>query len=113
MVERSRQNRSHLLLSILKSFASTLVCIRIHFCKKSPDLPLSFASTSETHTRLEGSEAETYLQLVSLPQTSSFLNSSGRSAGSPRKKGPSKKSNLLNTCFLLIFEERMIYLLAA
>jgi len=29
-------------------------------------------------SRLEGSEAETYLQLVSLPQSSSFLNSSGR-----------------------------------
>ena len=32
----------------------------------------------EKESRLEGSEAETYLQLVSLPQSSSFLNSSGR-----------------------------------
>jgi hypothetical protein len=36
--------------------------------------------TKSTHfsSGLEGSEAETYLQLVSLPQSSSFLNSSGR-----------------------------------
>ena len=30
------QNCSHLLLYILKSFASTLVCIRILFCEKTP-----------------------------------------------------------------------------
>ena len=29
-------------------------------------------------SRLEGSEAEAYLRFVSLPQSSSFVNSSGR-----------------------------------
>ena len=33
------ENRSHLLLYILKSFASTLVRIRILFCEKNPVLP--------------------------------------------------------------------------
>jgi hypothetical protein len=41
--------RSHPLLYILKPFASTLACIRIHFCEKALYLTLSLAATSETH----------------------------------------------------------------